>query len=82
LTAKGYKIFGLFDSFDCDNLFYRHQKGASPVFDENALVLRRNDQRLLTNAEFNLLADVPPEVEWFANIENPNTRRIKTTCGI
>ena len=52
------------------------------MFDENALVLRRNDQRLLTNAEFNLLADVPPEVEWFANIENPNTRRIKTTCGI
>jgi site-specific recombinase XerD len=29
----------------------------------------------LTAAEFQQLADVPPEVEWFANIENPNTRR-------
>jgi integrase/recombinase XerD len=31
--------------------------------------------RLLTAAEFHRLADVPPEVEWFANISNPNTRR-------
>ena len=31
--------------------------------------------RLLTQAEFHRLADVPPEVEWFANISNPNTRR-------
>jgi integrase/recombinase XerD len=31
--------------------------------------------RLLTAAEFQSLADVPPEVEWFANIENENTRR-------
>ena len=31
--------------------------------------------RLLTAAEFHRLADVPPEVEWFANITNPNTRR-------
>ena len=31
-------------------------------------------ERMLTAAEFQLLADVPPEVEWFANIENPNTR--------
>jgi integrase/recombinase XerD len=33
------------------------------------------ERRLLTAAEFQSLADVPPEVEWFANIENPNTRR-------
>ena len=26
-------------------------------------------------AEFHKLADVPPEVEWFANLDNPNTRR-------
>ena len=26
--------------------------------------------RLLTAAEFHRLADVPPEVEWFANITN------------
>jgi integrase/recombinase XerD len=32
--------------------------------------------RLLTTAEFHRLADVPPEVEWFANLTNPGTRRI------
>ena len=31
--------------------------------------------RLLTAAEFHRLADVPPEVEWFANISNAHTRR-------
>jgi integrase/recombinase XerD len=31
--------------------------------------------RPLTAAEFHRLADVPPEVEWFANLTNPNTRR-------
>src|SRR6202453_4074244 len=31
--------------------------------------------RLLTAAEFQKLADVPPEVEWFANISNHHTRR-------
>jgi integrase/recombinase XerD len=31
--------------------------------------------RLLTASEFQSLADVPPEVEWFANIDNENTRR-------
>jgi integrase/recombinase XerD len=31
--------------------------------------------RLLTAAEFHQLADVPPEVEWFANLTNPSTRR-------
>jgi site-specific recombinase XerD len=31
--------------------------------------------RLLTSAEFQHLADVPPEVEWFANIRNPHTKR-------
>ena len=32
--------------------------------------------RLLTSAEFHRLADVPPEVEWFANLSNAGTRRI------
>ena len=32
-------------------------------------------ERLLTAAEFRRLADVPPEIEWFANITNPNSRR-------
>jgi integrase/recombinase XerD len=31
--------------------------------------------RLLTAPEFHRLADVPPEVEWFANLSNPSTRR-------
>jgi site-specific recombinase XerD len=31
--------------------------------------------RLLTEAEFQKLADVPPELEWFANITNASTRR-------
>ena len=33
------------------------------------------NSRILTAAEFQHLADVPPEVEWFANLTNPNTRR-------
>jgi integrase/recombinase XerD len=32
-------------------------------------------ERLLTAAEFHRLADVPPEIEWFANIRNLHTRR-------
>jgi hypothetical protein len=31
--------------------------------------------RLMTIAEFHRLADVPLEVEWFANLSNPSTRR-------
>src|SRR5258708_35483492 len=31
--------------------------------------------RLLTSAEFQRLAEVPQEVEWFKNIRNPNTKR-------
>ena len=33
-------------------------------------------ERLLTAAEFHRLAEVPPEIEWFANITNGGTRRI------
>jgi integrase/recombinase XerD len=33
-------------------------------------------ERLLTAAEFQRLAEVPPELEWFANISNRGTRRI------
>src|ERR1700689_3482638 len=32
-------------------------------------------RRALTGAEFSQLSDVPPEAEWFANIDNPHTRR-------
>lgn len=31
--------------------------------------------RTLTAREFHELADVPPEMEWFANIDNPRTKR-------
>jgi site-specific recombinase XerD len=34
-----------------------------------------NEERLLSKPEFKRLAKVPPEVEWFANLENENTRR-------
>jgi len=33
------------------------------------------DGRALTAPEFHQLAQVPPETEWFANLDNPNTRR-------
>ena len=38
------------------------------------------DDRRLTAAEFQGLADVPPEIEWFANITNAGTRRIYKTA--
>src|SRR3954467_15602840 len=31
--------------------------------------------RPLSRAEFQGLGDMPPEVEWFANLDNPRTRR-------
>jgi len=39
-----------------------------------AAEIDRNN-RMLTAAEFHRLADVPPEVEWFANLSNASTRR-------
>src|SRR5438093_8848021 len=35
----------------------------------------RGKGRALTAAEFYKLAEVPPEIEWFANLRNPNTRK-------
>ncbi|AIV50269.1 tyrosine-type recombinase/integrase [Burkholderia pseudomallei] len=35
----------------------------------------RASSRQLTAAEFHQLANVPPEAEWFANLDNPRTRR-------
>src|SRR5437867_2005774 len=43
--------------------------------DDSHALTRAPGRRLLTAAEFQGLAQVPPEVEWFANIENPRTRR-------
>jgi site-specific recombinase XerD len=36
----------------------------------------RPSSRLLTQAEFQHLRDVPPESEWFANLNSPGTRRM------
>ena len=34
-----------------------------------------DERRALTSAQFHQLAQVPAEAEWFANIDNPQTRR-------
>jgi hypothetical protein len=39
------------------------------------LVPKRASAGLLTRQDFHDLAAVPAEVEWFANIDNPRTRR-------
>jgi integrase/recombinase XerD len=44
----------------------------SNIASENGII--QSDRRL-TAVEFQGLTDVPPEIEWFANIDNPNTRR-------
>ena len=46
----------------------------------------QNDQRRLTAVEFQTLAQVPAAVEWFANLDNPRTRRayqndLEDFCG-
>jgi hypothetical protein len=35
----------------------------------------------LTVTQFQYLADVPPEIEWFANLTNANTRRVCLSKG-
>jgi hypothetical protein len=32
--------------------------------------------RTLTIAQFDTLSDVPPEIEWFANLTNANTQKV------
>jgi integrase/recombinase XerD len=46
---------------------------------QKTVLVVESKTRLLTAAEFQSLAEVPPEVEWFANIENENTRRAYKT---
>ena len=33
--------------------------------------------RTLSMAQFQTLAEVPPEIEWFANLTNANTLRVR-----
>jgi len=42
---------------------------------EKHLVPKPAADGMLTRQEFQQLADVPAEVEWFANIDNKRTRR-------
>lgn len=42
---------------------------------ENLPTIYSPSERLLEVADFHRLADVPPEIEWFANLENFCTRR-------
>jgi len=37
------------------------------------VVVVREQGRALTAAEFAKLAEIPPEIEWFANLRNPHT---------
>lgn len=48
---------------------------AGPSVDQLPAGIPPPTARPLTAAEFHRLADVPPEVEWFANLSNPSTRR-------
>jgi site-specific recombinase XerD len=45
----------------------------------NNVEVVREQGRALTAAEFAKLAEVPPEIEWFANLRNPNTRKAYET---
>ena len=57
-------------------LFFSPLRTPNLVSDGAELVPATQDEgRLLTAEEFQGLADVPPELEWFANIVNPHTRR-------
>jgi integrase/recombinase XerD len=49
------------------------------VMDGTVPTVEMPNERALTAAQFQSLADVPPEVEWFANIANENTRRAYRT---
>jgi integrase/recombinase XerD len=42
---------------------------------QKVLAADKLEQRKLTDKQFLALAEVPAEVEWFANLKNPNTRR-------
>lgn len=61
------------DPHGIDNVFYHYYnafrvRGVGMVNGSSGLVVETS-KRLLTASEFQNLANVPPEVEWFANIE-------------
>jgi integrase/recombinase XerD len=42
---------------------------------QDALTTVPNPERRPSRAEFQGLGEMPPELEWFANLDNPRTRR-------
>jgi hypothetical protein len=46
---------------------------SDPHTDTQLLIPISPTERLLTSAEFHRPADVPPEIEWFANLSNAYT---------
>ena len=46
-----------------------------PQNDESLAIGLEPEGKRLSRAEFQGLGKVPPEVEWFANLDNPRTRR-------
>ena len=47
----------------------------APLQNDNRQLESQSRTRRLNAIEFQGLADVPPEIEWFANLGNPQTRR-------
>jgi integrase/recombinase XerD len=58
-------------SFKPDKIHYRVRNSSGQVVSD--LVVIGKDS--LTPTQFSDLADIPPEIEWLANITNPKTRR-------
>ena len=42
---------------------------------ESSELLVASEVSILTSAQYHQLSEVPPAIEWFANIDNPQTRR-------
>ncbi len=72
-------------SFDpcTDKRFYQHLTRAMNETDQNGVLapspIVPTNLRALTAPEFQGLAEMPAELEWFANIDNPRTRRAYRT---
>ncbi len=53
----------------------RHSQHSSTTMPSKLPIIIQPPPNVLTRAEYQKLADVPPELEWFANIDNAKTRR-------
>jgi hypothetical protein len=57
--------------FKLDKIHYRVRNNSGQAVSDLVPISKET----LTPAQFAQLADVPPELEWLANITNPKTRR-------